>query len=171
MLSTEKIKKLFLRINQLLKEKGEKGEIGIVGGAVMCLVFQSRQATKDVDAVFEPTRLLRKLAAQVGEEEGIGPDWLNDGAKGFLQTGFQRNDVLNLSHLKVWAPDPRYMLAMKCISARWDSHDRDDVLFIIKLLEMKSAKEVLKLIEKFYPDDRVPTKTKFFLEEIFEKHI
>ena len=31
------------------------------------------------------------------------------------------------------------MLAMKCISARWDTHDRDDVIFLIRHLKLTTA--------------------------------
>lgn len=169
MLSSAKMKHLFGRLNEELKKKGELGEIGIVGGAVMCLVFEARQATRDVDAIFAPAQLIRELSDRIGEEEGLGPGWLNDAAKGYLQNGFLRQDVLNLSNLRIWAPDARYMLAMKCISARWDTSDRDDVIFLIKFLNMKSAAEVLALIENYYPKKQIPSKTQFFITEVFDQ--
>ena len=136
------IEKLFHQLNAALAEAHEIGEIGIVGGAVMCLVYQSREATRDVDAVFEPAEVIRQLAGQVGEAAGVGPDWLNDAVKGFMVPGFERQAVLNLSNLRIWAPEPRYMLAMKCLSARWDSSDRDDVIFLIQHLGLERAQAV-----------------------------
>src|SRR5262245_13447297 len=127
MLTAERIRELFAMLNEAVGRRGETAEVGIVGGAVMCLVFNARQATRDVDAIFKPAALVRKLVAQIGEAEGLPPDWLNDAAKGFMQDNFARQGVLELEHLRVWAPEPKYMLAMKCISARWDSSDRDDV--------------------------------------------
>ena len=35
--------------NEKLKAKDIQGELGIIGGAVMCLVFKSRVSTKDMD--------------------------------------------------------------------------------------------------------------------------
>jgi len=61
-----------------------------------------------------------------------------------------RQEVLNLSHLRVWTPEAKYMLAMKCISARWDTSDRDDVLFLIRHLKLKSPEAVFKIIEHYY---------------------
>src|SRR3989338_10503775 len=136
MLTQDKIKALFVRLNELLAEKGEIGEIGIVGGSAMCLVFDARQSTKDVDPIFKPAALMRKLARVVAEEEGIEEDWLNDAAKGFISGNFKRLEVLNLTNLRVWAPEPKYMLAMKCISARWDTMDRKDVGFLVQLLKL-----------------------------------
>ena len=168
MLKKTQIEGLFKKLNAKLKEREEKGEIGLVGGAVMCLVYNARAATKDVDAIFEPAQIMRELCKEIAEEESIAKDWLNDGAKGFIQPRFQRVEVLNLSHLLVWAPESKYMLAMKCISARWDSSDRDDVIFLIKFLALMKPEEVFEIIEDFYPKSRIPPKTQFFIEEIFE---
>ncbi len=167
MLTKERIRALFGQLNDLLRDRGEVGEIGIVGGAVMCLVYNTRAATKDVDAVFEPSSVIRELASQIAKGEELPPDWLNDAAKGFILPGFAKQEVMTLSHLRVWAPEPRYMLAMKCISARWDSSDRDDVIFLIKELKLKEPTEVFEIIEAYYPHNRIPPKTQFFIEELF----
>ena len=42
MLDTQTIKKLFQALNRELKKKDVVGEIGLCGGAVMCLVFKAR---------------------------------------------------------------------------------------------------------------------------------
>lgn len=76
--------------------------------------------------------------------------------------------MIHLSHLRVWAPEAKYMLAMKCLSARWDTHDRDDVIFLVKHLKLESSLTVFKIIEHFYPKKQIPPKTQFFIEEIFE---
>jgi len=65
-------------------------------------------------------------------------------------------------------PEPKCMLAMKCISARWDSSDRDDVEFLIKYVGLKDAKTVLENIGQFYPKEIVPAKTQFFIEELMK---
>ena len=169
MLTAKHIRKLFEEMNEALEKEGETGEIGIVGGAVMCIVYQARASTRDVDAVFAPTRAIRKIASEIGEKHGLGKDWLNDAVKGFLVEGFKREEVLSLSHLRVWAPEPRYMLAMKCLSARWDSHDRDDVIFLIKRLKLKKPSEVFKIIEGYYPKEKIPAKTQFLIEEVLER--
>ena len=168
MLTAATIKHLFAKLNSELHSSGELAEVGIVGGAVMCLVYNARTATKDIDAIFEPAAVLRKMIKKISMEEDLPADWLNDAAKGFLTNNFKRLTVMSLSNLKVWAPEPKYMLAMKCLSARWDSADKDDVQFLIKMLKLKSANEVFKIIEGYYPKKLIPAKTQFFLEEVFD---
>ena len=168
MLTKKRIQHLFECLNECLRERGEMGEVGLVGGAVMCLVFNARPSTKDVDAIFEPASVIRELARKVAEAESLPPDWLNDAAKGYLVPGFSRQEVMALSNLRVWAPEPRYMLAMKCISARWDSADRDDVIFLIRFLKIEAPQEVFSLLQGYYPDERIPAKTRFFIEEVLE---
>ena len=168
MLHREQILRLFEALNEALHQRGETGEIGIVGGAVMCVVYNARMATRDVDAIFEPSAVIRKLAIQLAEEHNLAPDWLNDAVKAYVQGDFARQEVLELSNLRVWAPEARYMLAMKCISARWDTHDKGDVIFLIRELGLEQAEQVFDLIEEYYPRRGVPPKTQFLIEELFE---
>ncbi len=53
MLDAQMIRTLFESLNEELHSMGVIGEVG--GGAVMCLVFNARDSTKDVDGIFEPT--------------------------------------------------------------------------------------------------------------------
>lgn len=168
MLKKEKILELFEKLSNKLESRGEKGEVGIVGGAVMCLVFNARASTRDIDGIFKPTKLIRELVSEIAIDENLPNDWLNDGAKGFLEPNFISNDVLNFPNLRVWAPEAKYMLAMKCLSARWDSNDKDDVVFLIKFLKLKKSKDIFKIIEHYYPKKVIPPKTQFFIEEIMD---
>ena len=168
MLDVAMIKKLLKALNDELALKDVVGEIGMCGGAVMCLVYHARPATKDVDAIFEPTREIRKASKVVARKFGLNEDWLNDAVKGFFHVDPPREEVFNMSHLKVWAPSAEFMLAMKCLSARFDTLDREDTEFLISYLKLKNAEDVFDLIVRYYPHSRVPAKTKFMVEEIME---
>jgi len=169
MLTIDRIKELFGALDDELRKQGVTGEVGICGGAVMCLVFQAREATKDVDAIFEPTQEIREAASRVAKRLGIPEDWLNDAAKAFFHADPPRQDVLSLPNLRVWAPTARYMLAMKCISARFDSHDLDDTKFLIEYLQLQAPAGVFEIIEAYYPKRLIPPKTQFLVEELFSK--
>ncbi len=166
MFDAKEIKKLLKVLNDELKKMKVKGEVGLCGGAVMCLVFQTRKATKDIDAIFEPTREIRKATQKIARQFGLDETWLNDAAKAYFETEAPREEVLEFSHLRVWAPQADYMLAMKCISARFDTYDREDVEFLIRYLKLKKPEQVFKIIEKYYPHRQIPPKTQFLVEEI-----
>jgi hypothetical protein len=166
MLDRKLIKELFLSLNGEMKKMRATGEIGLCGGAVMCLVFQAREATKDVDGIFEPTGEIRKAAARVGKKFGLPEDWLNDAAKAYFLADPPRQEVLELSNLRIWAPTADYMLAMKCLSARFDTSDKDDVVFLIRHLELTKPAEVFRIVEKYYPNSKIPPKTQFLIEEV-----
>jgi hypothetical protein len=167
MLRDEIIKYLKI-LNQKLQVKDAKGEICLYGGAVMCLVFDARPSTKDVDAVFHPAEIIRLAAKEIATEYELADDWLNDGVKGFLVDHPQKV-YLNLSNLVVMGADSEYMLAMKSLSARIDGTDSKDIEFLIKNLNIKSAEEVFKIIDKYYPRRIIKPATQFFLEEIFDE--
>lgn len=166
MLSADRIRELFHALEAELRTRGVVGEVGLCRGAVMCLVFEARQATKDVDAVFQPAAAIREAAREVAARLGVAEDWLNDAAKGFFHADPPRQPVLDLPNLRVWAPTADYMLAMKCVAARFDSHDLDDVKFLINHLGLASPEDVFAVIEMYYPRRNVPAKAQCLVEEL-----
>jgi hypothetical protein len=83
MFSVDRIRELFALLNGELARSAVRGEVYLAGGAVMCLVFHARPATKDIDALLVPAAELRAAARSVAEREGLPDGWLNDAVKGF----------------------------------------------------------------------------------------
>jgi hypothetical protein len=50
-----------------------------------------------------------------------------------------------------------------------DEHDKDDGRFLIRLLDLPGSAAVLDLVAQYYPAERIPAKTRFFVEEICER--
>lgn len=157
----------FSKLNEKLAASGEKGDILLFGGAAMCLVFGSREYTRDVDAVFEPKSNMYKLAHAVAAELGIQQDWLNDGVKGFLYKTPPSTEILTYSNLTIYSADADYILAMKCFSAREDSKDREDAQFLVNYLGLSNESEVLDIVEKYIPRKLLSIKTVAFVKELF----
>jgi len=167
-MTADEITKYLSELNDELRSANIKGEITIYGGAVMCLVYDARPATKDVDAIFKPSSEIRVLIKRIAERNGLPPDWLNDGLKGYLLS-HPRRILFDLSNLKVFVPEPDYMLAMKAMSARADTYDQTDVRILINVLGLKAPAEVFAILEKYYPQQQIKPATQYFIEELFER--
>lgn len=167
-MDVEQIKKYLGELDDELQAMNIKGEVCLYGGVVMCLVYDARPATKDVDAVFKPTTEMRQAIERVAERNALRSDWLNDAVKGFL-VPHQQTKFLDLPCLKVYVPEPDYLLAMKAISARAESYDPEDVKLLIELLRLKGPDEVFAVIEKYYPRQQIKPATQYFIEELFEQ--
>jgi len=167
-MTADEITKYLSELNDELRSANIKGEITIYDGAVMCLVYDARPATKDVDAIFKPSSEIRVLIKRIAERNGLPPDWLNDGLKGYL-VSHPRRILFDLSNLKVFVPEPDYMLAMKAMSARADTYDQTDVRILINVLGLKAPAEVFAILEKYYPQQQIKPATQYFIEELFER--
>lgn len=169
-LNKKEILRLFELLNDELSLNHEKGELVLVGGAVMCLVYETREATQDIDAFFKPSSSIRKAAQKISAKEKIPENWLNDGVKGFLSEFGDHDLYLDLSHLKIWTASSEYMLAMKCLSMRIGAefHDEDDIRYLLRNLDITSYQEACDIISQYYPLKRFPQKTLYALEEIIE---
>ncbi len=164
------IVRLFELLNHEMRLESLEGEVYLVGGAVMCLVFNAWPATKGVDAYFQPAQKIRAAAAQVGVKAGIKEDWLNDVVKGYFSSKGEYDTFLELTHLHVFAARAEYLLAMKCLAMRIgeEFHDLDDIRYLIRHLNLKTYQEARDVMMRFYPLERFPQKTLYALEEIFE---
>lgn len=156
--------------------RGIAGEICIYGGAEMVLVFDAREATRDVEAVFRPKAEILEAARVVADELELPADWLNDGVKGFLShneewSGEPVPELEGLEHLRVFVPTAEYLLAMKCVAARSGevSEDRKDVEFLIRSLGLMTEEEVCEVVGRFYPVERLHVKTRYFISEVMSE--
>ena len=61
-LTREQIIAALCALSDELGQKSVTGEICLFGGTVMVLAFTARLTTKDVDALFQPTQVIRDLS-------------------------------------------------------------------------------------------------------------
>ena len=164
----DEIEALLRQLSERLVQRDLVGEIAIYGGAAMVLAHRSRLATKDVDAVFAPKQEIYHAAAEVAADCNVDTDWLNDAVKGFISERNETSLLLDLPGLKVFVAAPEYLLAMKCMSMRLGkgNSDLEDVRFLMSHLGLQKAEDVLDLVSRYYPEDRIQPKTRFAIEEI-----
>lgn len=84
LLNSDAIRRLLTELDEELTSMGESAELYVVGGAAMAIGYGARDATRDVDALFEPKTTVLEAAERVAARHGIGSGWLNDAVKGFM---------------------------------------------------------------------------------------
>lgn len=167
-LDKDDIGRLLHMLDGELAHHGVVGELYLVGGAVMCLVLDARPATRDVDAYFQPTDVIRRAAARVANRAGIADNWLNDAVKGFLSPRGDFLPYLELEHLRVFTAEPHYLLAMKCAAMRLgeEFHDLDDVRYLLRHLDITTVDAALAVVTRYFDERLLSAKTRLALEEI-----
>ncbi len=170
-LTQRDLRKLFELLNDELRPSGIRAELFLVGGAVMCLAYNARPSTQDVDALFVPAGEVRKAAARAALKAGVSSDWLNDGVKGYLSGHGDFAPFLELDHLNVMVAEPAYMLAMKCLAMRIgeEFHDEEDVRYLLRHLSIRDYDKALAVIAKYFPLERFPQKTLYALGDLLPR--
>jgi hypothetical protein len=149
-----------------LNVRNVKTKIYLVGGAVMVLAFDARFTTGDIDGAFHPTDDVFIVAAEIGERRGLGAEWLNNSASGFIPV-FKEPDwqpIYKSGTVEIVEIDERSMLAMKMRAGR-GSRDRLDIAFLVKRCGITSVDEALALYEEFFPEDPLPDRALPLIDE------
>jgi hypothetical protein len=165
--NAEEIKRYLTELNDELRSMDVKGEICLYGGAVMALVYKARPDTEDVDAVFEPVRYIQMAARRVAERNGLPIGWLNNAVEIFLAP-HEKRIMLDLSNLKVYVPSADYLLAMKTLSARANTMDRDDLKVLIRDVGLESPDEVFGIVKNYYPHKEIKPAARSLIRELFD---
>jgi len=168
-MTKDQILKALDSLNEELKTQNVTGEISIMGGAVMCLVFNARESTQDIDAIMAPVEIIQKAAFNVSESLKLENNfWINDSVKTFLsnQSEFIKSN-LSLSNLNIMVASAQYMFAMKALAARSGTNDESDLIFLKKHLGINTVDEGLNIIKKFYPEQKLSITSKAMLKDLF----
>lgn len=170
MLTSQRIRELFRSLNEELGRRHVRGEAYLAGGAVMCLVFQARPATKDIDAMLVPAAEMRAAAQAVADREGLSSDWLNDAVKGFFSERGAFEIFEELSNLRIYVPHPGYLLAMKCLAMRLgeEFRDLDDIAVLVRELGLRTVAAAESILGQYYDLARYPAKARYVLEELID---
>jgi hypothetical protein len=167
-LTRAEIRQLFDMLDGELAAEDAEGELYLVGGAVMCLVLDARAATRDVDALFRPTGVIRRAAARVAARAGVSDRWLNDAVKGFLSPRGEFDSWLELPNLRVFVARPEYLLAMKCAAMRLGEEFPDlyDVRYLLRYLNVATVEDAIEIVTRYFDERQLPPKSWLVLEEL-----
>ncbi|MGP7963652.1 hypothetical protein ACTVBU_10815 [Sanguibacter sp. A246] len=129
-------------------------------------MYDVGRATRDLDGIFAPNAELRAIIARLGADEDLQPDWLNDAAKGSLPGNApQAQDGYVGRALRVQVACPRYLLAMKLLSAR-PERDFDDAVRLAALAGVETHEDLVTVIDEHYPPSAIPAKCRYFAGDV-----
>lgn len=176
-LTRARLQQALRRLGKLAHAEGLTLEVSLYGGAIFTLVYESRDLTKDVDAVVRPAADGGRLAAAVvAREQGLPEDWLNDYVRQFLAA---KEDKRRLPAeefgpgLRVSAPTARYLLALKLHACRprlpGYAGDEEDIEFLLKKIRPKSTQAVEAIFERFFPEDDLGDRARTLVERVLRE--
>ena len=84
------LEEAFPRHSDRLARRGVVADLYVFGGAAMALAYDSRRATRDVDALFKPHGVVVEEALAVAPELGLPRWWLNEQASSYVAPGGTR---------------------------------------------------------------------------------
>jgi len=168
LLSKSDIIKYLEKINEKLAFEQKNGEIIIAGGASLTIVYGARESTYDIDALFVPQEDMRRIIKDIAIENSLNDDWLNDGVKGFMTNKMKFDEILKFSNLTVYSIEAEGLLAMKLTSARPDTKDMEDSVFLMKHLKIDKEGQLFEIINKYMHPKQQSIRSKFFTQEAFK---
>lgn len=165
-LGREDIAALLDDLNDELERRGATADLFLVGGAVIAVAYDARRATRDLDAVFRPTAVVRDAARAVAARHHLAEDWLNDAVKGFLPgRDVDARRYYSGTALNVDVASARFLLAMKLFASRVEI-DADDIAFLYRQVGFTTVEEGLDLVSAAYSGRPVEPKVQYLLEEV-----
>ena len=162
------IEDAFRRLGDRLARRGVVADVYVFGGVAMSLVYDSRRATRDIDAVFAPDGVVIEEARAVADELGLPRWWLNNQASAYIAPGgdVAASRVFDHPGLRVSAASPEHLLAMKVLAGR--RRDADDIRVLIAHMGLVSVSQVLTLCADIFPEEEVPPRARLIIEAIFD---
>ncbi|MGH7706008.1 MAG: hypothetical protein ACRENY_09095 [Candidatus Dormibacteria bacterium] len=154
----------------LADELGRRHQVGTVylfGGGAMMTAFDSREATRDLDARLSGD--MQEAILAVATQMGWPRSWLNEQGTVYLPPTDDPHPaaVFDHPHLRVMRVSDRHLLAMKAAAARRQS-DLRDLQRLIERLGLRSAGEVVRVHDEVFPDAALGPRQREVIQEAFE---
>ncbi len=133
-----------------LSRTGERATVLVAGGVVLALGFQSRESTRDIDAVEVTSSDARRFEADVqivAARRGLPSDWINTRAAAFAVGRSEGQPLYSGAALELRSVSSEQLLAMK-LSAMRDDVDWADAGVALRALS-GSREEIWARVEPY----------------------
>jgi len=154
-------------LGALLSGAGITADLYVVGGAAIALAYDDRRSTRDIAAVFLPKNEVYRAADRVAEDLDLPPGWLNDAVKGFLLGPYPfATQIVEVPGLRCEVASPQMVLVLKALAHRIG--EDDDLRLLADLAGLRSADEVLDLVERVAGPRLLTAQVQFFVEAVMD---
>ena len=166
------IVRAFEALSVRLAEREVRAHIYIVGGAAMMLTHRRSKGTVDVDALMiDPREVVMEAATEVGRDQGLDDDWLNDEVRWMPGQPGQPDKAARVlfesPYLVVTGASARHLLGMKVRAVR--AKDMEDIELLIQQLGVTTLEEVRDIHKAVYPHDGIPPRAETRIADILNK--
>ena len=161
-------------LNNRLKMNSLTLDLNIYGGAAMCLLYDYRPATSDIDCLFNSEidlKLLNNIIETMSEIYNLEPNWLNtDVAEPLSHIIVDSSEGhISFSNLRISIPKPEQLLAMKLLSARPEpSKDFIDATILCKDLNINTKDELYGVFGKYFSKSLLLDRQMIFINYLLE---
>jgi len=163
-------------LGEKAKSAGLKLEVSIYGGTAFLLAYNSREGTKDIDAILRPKELGLELVAEVALDLDLPEDWLNSNVEQFVspiaETKRRLAAIEDETGLIVRVPTAKYLLAMKTLACRRPigsyQGDIEDLRFLIQKMKIRELSEIQNALDSYYPDEVIQAKNIPLLKSLID---
>ncbi len=137
----------------------------------------SREGTKDIDALLKPREEGERLATRVARELDLPENWINSNVIQFISPKIESKRRLaaieEATGLIVHVPTADYLLAMKALACRRSigeyRGDLDDLAFLIRKMKIHSLDQIQDAVDRFYPDDLIRPQDRALLQSLIDQ--
>ncbi len=168
-LNREDIIALLTELGQLLYDNNIQSNFLVYGGAVMCVEYELRYSTFDIDCIFTDERV-RSYASIMSSKYNIQRDWLNDAILSIVTEDMRKQDFIrtySLGGLRISVPSIRQMLAMKVFSARIDgSNDLLDAYNLARELGINNSRQIREILTEYFKKESIREQNKKYKNKI-----
>lgn len=154
MLGPQLLQPILESLDLKLRNKNEHRELIVCGGGALLILDIIDRQTRDIDVIApELDLVVKEIAAEVGQEFGLEPGWLNNGPASLsrdLEVGWEdRIQLIYRGHnLVMHALSSRDLLASKLFA--YCDRDENDLSDILKMSPSVSEIESLKACQNCF---------------------
>ncbi|MBW3663384.1 MAG: nucleotidyltransferase [Actinobacteria bacterium] len=154
------------RLANALHDERLEGRIFVVGDTAMTLAYGRDDHAGDIEALFSPSDMVSEVAARLGSEHGWGETWLTDAVVG----GAFRNEsdattLFARRGLTVQVASPRYLFAMKAVTARIE-RDAADLAALYPLCGFVDVEAAITHVRATAPAGLLPPKGEMLMRAV-----